>query len=156
LFIRGGFIVPFQDCFGNNYIKNTYYLLKEKINFMINPNENFYANGDVIFDNDEIDSFERKKFMRIFIEFKGKEEKIVFKTEKNYLENYLFKDNIVGVIQILNQNKNQYLKFNVILNNNNENKIYTDSIKFENEVYYLNLSKFNIKIENILEINLLK
>ena len=154
LFIRGGFIVPFQDCFGEKYIKNTYYLLQEKINFIVNPsNDDNNAKGDVIFDNDEIDSLERKKFMRVFIDFKGNEGKINFKTDKNYLVDYLFKDNIIGIIQILNQNKSIFSKFKVILNNNIK---YTNSINFINHIYNLNLTDYNIKIENILEINLLK
>jgi alpha-glucosidase (family GH31 glycosyl hydrolase) len=153
LFIRGGFIVPFQDCFGKTYIKNTHYLLQEKINFVINPSKENNAKGDVIFDNDEIDSLERKKFMRVFIEFKGNEGKIIFNAEKNFLVDYLFKDNIIGIIKILNQNEQKYSKFNIILN---DNKTFTNSINFNNEIYILNLTNFNIKIENIFEINLLK
>ena len=154
LFIRGGFIVPFQDCFGKNYIKNTHYLLEEKINFVINPSkDDNNAKGDVIFDNDEIDSLERKKFMRVFIDFKGNEGKIIFNTEKNFLVDYLFKDNIIGIIKILNQNEQKYSKFNIILK---DNKTFTNPINFNNQIYILNITNFNIKIENILEINLLK
>ena len=71
LFMRGGYIIPMQDTF-DNYVMNTYYLRQQKINLIINPDHEGYSKGTIFFDNDEIDTIELEKYIRINLEFKNK------------------------------------------------------------------------------------
>jgi alpha-glucosidase (family GH31 glycosyl hydrolase) len=98
IFLRGGYIVPTQNTF-DKYIMNTYSLRHEKLNLIINPNQDKYAKGTIFYDNDESDTIENEKYIRVDMEFKDKILNIDVKNLKNI--KYKYKDNIINKIEIL-------------------------------------------------------
>ena len=107
LFMRGGYIIPMQDTF-DNYVMNTYYLRQQKINLIINPDHEGYSKGTIFFDNDEIDTIELEKYIRVNLEFKNKilNVKVINKKKMDYI----FKDNIINRIEIWRVN--EIMEFN--------------------------------------------
>ena len=107
LFMRGGYIIPMQDTF-DNYVMNTYYLRQQKINLIINPDHEGYSKGTIFFDNDEIDTIELEKYIRINLEFKNKILSVEVINKKKM--DYIFKDNIINRIEIWRVN--EIMEFN--------------------------------------------
>ena len=107
LFMRGGYIIPMQDTF-DNYVMNTYYLRQQKINLIINPDHEGYSKGTIFFDNDEIDTIELEKYIRINLEFKNKILSVDIINKKKM--DYIFKDNIINRIEIWRVN--EIMEFN--------------------------------------------
>ena len=107
LFMRGGYIIPMQDTF-DNYVMNTYYLRQQKINLIINPDHEGYSKGTIFFDNDEIDTIELEKYIRVFLEFKNKILSVEVINKKKM--DYIFKDNIINRIEIWRVN--EIMEFN--------------------------------------------
>ena len=69
IFMRGGQIFPYQNTF-NKYISNSKALMKEKTELYIIPDsEKHIASGDIIFDNDEIDTLSTSNYFYIHIDF---------------------------------------------------------------------------------------
>ena len=64
LFLRGGKIIPYQD---NENILSTKDLRHIRTSLIINPDQNKYAIGNVIYDTDEIDSIEKKIYLHMKI-----------------------------------------------------------------------------------------
>ena len=112
LFMRGGYIIPTQDPF-DKYIMNTYYLRQEKINLIINPDHEGYSKGTIFYDNDEIETIEKNKFIRVNLEFKNKE--LIVKVINTSDKNYLYQDNIINRIEIWRIN--EIININDIKNN---------------------------------------
>ena len=107
LFMRGGYIIPMQDTF-DNYVMNTYYLRQQKINLIINPDHEGYSKGTIFFDNDEIDTIELEKYIRVNLEFKNKILSVEVINKKKM--DYIFKDNIINRIEIWRMN--EIMEFN--------------------------------------------
>ena len=112
LFMRGGYIIPTQDTF-DKYIMNTYYLRQEKINLIINPDHEGYSKGTIFYDNDEIETIEKNKYIRVNLEFKNKE--LIVKVINTSDKNYLYQDNIINRIEIWRIN--EIININDIKNN---------------------------------------
>ena len=67
--MRGGQIFPYQNTF-NKYISNSKALMKEKTELYIIPDsEKHIASGDIILDNDEIDTLSTSNYYYIHIDF---------------------------------------------------------------------------------------
>ena len=101
IFLRGGYIIPMQDIF-NKYVMNTFYLRQEKLNLIKNPDHLGNSKGTIFFDNDDIDTIEQKKYIRVELEFKNKSLKI-----KSKLNNtkYIYRDDILHSIEIWRVNE---------------------------------------------------
>ena len=98
LYMRSGVIIPYQDT-SQEYINNSFYLRQQKLNIMINPDENEKAKGLIFFDNDKVDVIEQKNYTRIDLDYnKGT---LNMKTTKNESFIYEFDDNKIGLIEIL-------------------------------------------------------
>ena len=97
IFLRGGYIIPMQNSF-DKYIMNTEVLRGEKLNLIINPDNLLKSKGVLFFDNDELDTVENKKYFRVDMSFENK--KMIFKLNKNNLEKYNYRDNIIEKIEI--------------------------------------------------------
>ena len=96
IFLRGGFIIPMQDTF-EKYVMNTYYLRQEKLNLIINPDNRGCSYGTIFFDNDESDTLQENKFIRVDLEFKDKILKIVVNSND---VKYIYSDDILNIIEI--------------------------------------------------------
>ena len=96
-FLLGGRIIPFQD---TENVLNSKDLRKTPIKLIINPDQNKFAKGNVIFDNDGKDVVKNEDYMDIFIKF---EENIVTFKEENMLkgEKYHYGDNKIETILVL-------------------------------------------------------
>ena len=142
IFLRGGFIIPMQDTF-NKYVKNTFYLRQKKLNLIINPDHMGYSRGTIIFDNDEIDTIEQNKYIRVELEFKDKSLKV------NCISNntkYIYRDDILKSIEIW--------RINEIFKDDNINKENIDikiKVKDKSAKINGNLDKKNNKIKIIFE-----
>ena len=131
LFVRGGFILPYQDT-NEKYIINTKQLRNEKINLIININLFNQSKGELFYDNDEINTIEENKYYRV--EMFYSEKKITFNTFKNNLDSYEYQDHILGKIELWRANEIFQM------NDNNEQKTkmvmlnikYSDNTKDEN------------------------
>ena len=159
IFVRGGNIIPMQNTF-NKYILNTHYLRKEKLNLIINPDNNGYSKGVIFFDNDENDIIEYENYYRIYLEFKNE----ILKIKGNNINsiNYKYKDNILNKIEIWRISelyKNEDIvngKFNLIIKlKNNKTKKKVKGILSEiNDKVIFNLE--NISLFELSEIVLKK
>ena len=76
IFLRGGYIIPMQDTF-DKYILNTYFLRKENLNLIINPDEKGNSKGVLFFDNDDIDVIKNRKYIRVDLKFKNRILKLI-------------------------------------------------------------------------------
>ena len=151
LFMRGGFIIPNQDT-SDKYIMNTYYLKKEKLNLIINPDHKGYSKGTIFFDNDEPETIEKNNFIRVNLEFIDKELKVNIININNM--KYLGKDNIINRIEIwrVNQNIdvhmfndiNLNLKFDLTTKKNNQIKAKIDDI---NNKLIIDFNENNIHLD---------
>ena len=145
IFLRGGCVVPFQDTF-DNYIRNSYVLRNRKLNLMINLNDYGEAKGEIFYDNDERFVIENENYWRV--SFKYEKEKLFVNTNKNNLESYSFKDNILEKIIILNI-KN--------VNNNTALAILNNGTSYNIEGNYdSQFLKITYIIKNIIQIEELK
>ena len=76
---------------------NTFYLRLEKLNLIINPDKNGQSKGTLFYDNDENDTLENNKYIRVELEFKNK----IFSVKINNTdEKYIYKDDILNSIEI--------------------------------------------------------
>ena len=152
LFMRGGYIIPTQDTF-DKYIMNTYYLRKEKLNLIINPDHEGYSIGTIFFDHEEIDTIEDNKYIRVNLEFKNKELTVKVINKNNM--KYFYKDNIMNRIEIWRIN--EILNINDIKNNKLNLKLDLTTEKNKNiNAKFDNINKkliinFN---ENNMDVNL--
>ena len=164
IFVRGGYIVPYQNVF-NKFILNSVKLRDEKLNLIINPNENKESKGVLFFDNDEINTIEKNIYYRIDMYFK--DNKLVIKCNKNNIDKYNYNDHILGIIEFWRANEIFELKdnsdllkidsINMSIFYNNKNKKEEKIIGFyerENNKIIFDLSKIeeNISIFDINEI----
>ena len=121
IFLRGGQIVPYQNVF-EKYILNSVKLRNEKVNLIVNPNENRESKGILFFDNDDINTINKKTYYRIDLYFSYN--RIVVQFNKNNISRYDYKDNILGIIEIWRANEIFQLNDNEItINLNNDKKI---------------------------------
>ena len=152
LFMRGGYIIPMQDTF-DNYVMNTYYLRQQKINLIINPDHEGYSKGTIFFDNDEIDTIELEKYIRVNLEFKNKILSVNVINKKKM--DYIFKDNIINRIEIWRVN--EIMEFNA--KKDNEIVLKYDLISKKEKQIKGKIDLINNKLiidfnENNIDINL--
>ena len=95
-FLLGGKIIPLQN---TEKVLNSKDLRGTPINLIINPDQNKYAIGNVIFDNDGNDVIKNKDYLDVNIVFK--ENVITFKLENEIKNKYNYEDNKVKSIILL-------------------------------------------------------
>ena len=95
-FLLGGKIIPMQN---TEKVLNSKDLRETPINLIINPDQNKYAKGNIIFDNDGNDVIKNKDYLDILIIFE--ENVITFKIENKIKESYKYNDNKVKSIILL-------------------------------------------------------
>jgi alpha-glucosidase (family GH31 glycosyl hydrolase) len=134
-FMRGGFIIPYQNSF-DKFILNTKKLREEPLNLIINIDHMKQAKGVIFFDNEEIDTIKNQTYIRVNLFFFDK--KLIVNTHKNKLENYNFNDHILNTIEIW--------RFDEIIKINKEQ----NEIKFQTEIIFLDNRKKEVR-ESIYE-----
>ena len=152
IFLRGGYIIPMQNTF-DTYILNTYYLRKQKINLIINPDNEGNSKGVIFFDNDGNDIIEKNKYIRVDLEFKNK----ILNIKTNNINNktYKYKDNLLKTIEIWRISeifKNDDIKnrkFDILIKSNNNKEEYTKGVIIKSKdklIFELNdISLFDLK-----------
>ena len=111
LYMRGGYIVPWQNTF-DKYIKNSYYLRQERTNLIINPDGVNKAKGLIFFDNDGINTIENEEYIRIDLNYENNQLTVITTKKEGF--NYDYQDNILGRIDLLGTNNKQ--NCNIIIN----------------------------------------
>ena len=150
IYLRGGCVVPFQDIF-SKFIKNSYHLRQENMDLIINLNTNGTGKGEFFYDNDDVDTIEKKNYWRINLSYSNKI--LSINTNKNNLNKYLYKDNILGKIVILNiENPNlKNITAKTITKNEKSNEIKGEYVlKFKKLIF--NFSNKKIKLEELKQI----
>merc|ERR1719362_391387 len=75
LFIKGGSIVPYYDILDEENVLTTKDLENHHLSFIVNPDENGFARGDLIYDisdSNPYDTLEQKKYLRFESIYDGK------------------------------------------------------------------------------------
>ena len=152
-FILGGRIIPFQN---TKKVLNSKDLRYTPISLIINPDHKKYAQGNIIYDNDDKDVIKNRDYMDILVKFENNEitfEKINMpksKNSKKYTDNnidkiILLRANELGIdyknVQILLENRKE---INVDVSNNNINDFI--EINFENPYEIENLKSIKLNL----------
>ena len=148
LFMRGGFIIPYQDTFSTS-IKNSRDLRNHPTQIIINPDENYNAEGEVIFDDDDYSTFTTKNYLKVKMSFHYNI--INFYIVNNFIDDYLYHDNKISLIKFLRMDyliKNgKYNMINIITHNH---KFYNIKLKSKgNDIYECDISKLNLRFDDI-------
>ena len=137
LYMKDGVIVPWQNTF-DKYIKNSYYLRSEKLNLIINPDEEKRAKGVIFFDNDGIDTIENEEYIRVDLNYDNG-----ILTVNNTMKEefkYEYNDNILGMIELFGTDNNEESNIIIILKNSSVYN-YFMSKDFENDKFYIKLNE---------------
>ena len=161
LFLRGGFIVPYQNVF-DNYILNTQRLRDEKINLIVNIDNYNNSKGEIFYDNDGIDTIKNNTYFRVDMYYN--DNKLSFTTFKNNLEKYDYNDHILGKIEFwrisdlikvnnLKEDKTPIISLNVTYNDNKKGEDIIEGIyEKENDKAIFEISQGD-KTVSIFDIN---
>jgi hypothetical protein len=156
-FLLGGKIIPFQN---TKKVLNSKDLRNIPISIIINPDNNKFANGNIIFDNDGKDVIKNKDYLDINIKFE--KNTLIFIIE-NMLENQKYNyldDNIESIIILRAKELDKFNSATISIDGNQINKdiIYdeiNDLFKIEFNEYYKiqNFENIIFKTTNINTIN---
>ena len=158
-FLLGGRIIPFQN---TENVLNSKDLRNTPIKLIINPNQNKFASGNVIFDNDGKDVVKNGDYMDILIRFE--ENILTFKLE-NMLkgEKYNYEDNKVESVILLRAKELEITDINSVTvslkeKQFNEKVEYDESsdlikIKFKDYIEIQNFKNIIFKPKNEVENN---
>ena len=155
LYLRGGSIIPFQDL-NKKYAKNTYYLRKNPLEIIINPESQFHtANGTFIFDNDEINYLGEGYYNRFDLSFD--KNILTVKHNKKMDSKYQYYDDIISFVKIYNI---EYLLdeyYDILSVYSNQGNIYNLIIDYlDNNVIICDLRKIKLKLKDINNMKLEK
>jgi alpha-glucosidase (family GH31 glycosyl hydrolase) len=167
IFLRGGFIVPYQNVF-DNYILNSHRLRDEKINLIVNLDHNNNSRGEIFYDNDDIDPIKNNTYNRVEMYFNDK--KVVFNTYKNNLNKYEYNDHILGKIEFwrisniikindVKGDKTPIINLNITYNDNKKKEDIVEGIyEKENDkaIFEISQGDKTVSIFDINEMVLLK
>ena len=156
LFLRGGFILPYQNVF-DKYIQNTLKLRDEKINFIVNIDNMKQSKAELFFDNDEVDSIDNNYFYRVDVYYN--EKKLTFNTFSHNLDSYNYNDHILGKIEFWRakemlevNNFNENVKVKVTDNEYKEIGNFEANYDSENDKLVYDFSEKMFSIFNITSI----
>ena len=151
LYMRGGFIVPWQNTF-DKYIQNSYYLRQENLNLIINLDENNKANGVLFYDNDGINTIEKKEYMRIDLNYED-DVLNVNTTVKDDFE-YQYKDTNIGMLELWGESNKEGCNITIQTKDFLQLEIgpYIMKKDKENDKFYINMTIDELKLEQILNI----
>lgn len=153
LYMRGGYIVPWQNTF-DKYIKNSHYLRQERMNLSINPDKDNKAKGLIFFDNDGIDTIENNDYIRIDLNYENGKLDVITKMKDDF--NYEYKDNILGRIELYGTNNKEKCNIQItfsdgtVVNKSMEKEAENDKfyIDFSQEEKYAINNINNIQFQN--------
>jgi alpha-glucosidase (family GH31 glycosyl hydrolase) len=149
IFLRGGFIVPYQNTF-DKYILNSMKLRGEKLNLIVNIDHMKKSKGVLFFDNDGINTIKKGEYIRVNLEYK--ENVLRFYTNKNKIKKYKFNDHILGSLEFLRINeimeineidKNRKFTINIVYNKDMNKKKVIRNGMFDNH-----LNKVTFEVSN--------
>ena len=149
LFLRGGSIIPYQN---STNITSTKDLRYKYTSLIINPDQNIYATGHVIYDLDEINSISDKTYLYIKIKFKRDEINFYTINQGKYNSDYtddIIKDIIFYRASEINISKNISKALIKSLEKN-----FTKTFIFEKEKDIMKIEDLNIKIHSFHSIKL--
>jgi alpha-glucosidase (family GH31 glycosyl hydrolase) len=155
LYIKGGSIIPFQDM-NKKYAKNSYYLRKNPLEIIINPESKFHtANGTFIFDNDELYDLNVEDYNRFDLSFD--KNILTVKHNKKMVSNYQYYDDIISFVKIYNI---EYLLdeyYDILSVYSNQGNTYNLIIDYlDNNVIICDLRKIKLKLRDINNMKLEK
>ena len=148
LFVRGGFIVPYQNTF-DKYILNSEKLKDEKMNLIVSIDNFNQSRGEIIYDDEGINPVKGENYYRVDMYYN--EKNIKFVTYKNNLNKYDYKDQYLGIIEfwrisniIETKNKKEKdvkINLNVTFNNKKKPETFEGVYDQENDKVVFDISK---------------
>jgi len=154
LFIRGGSVVPFYDILEKEDILRSKDLENTPLSFIINPDENGFASGDVIFDNPNANPYktiENKEYLHVKVSYNKQEREILFNV-LNDLNAYANNDVNVSEIIIYNHFDQEEI-FNLRFLNEESKSI---GLENENILVYKNDNNLHLRFANPIDIRKIK
>ena len=153
IFMRGGYILPYQDTF-SQYIHNSHALHYEPTELIIIPDtEKHYAEGDLIFDDDNYNTLENKNYYHIHIKFIYNS--LSFETIETMSNSYNFKDINCSKLKFLSMKYllNEKEKYDIIIISCRNGNIYKSALYYKNDnSIEVDLSVLNLKFNEISNI----
>ena len=151
IFLRGGFIIPYQDTWKVN-IRNTFDLQNNPTQLIVNVDSvNHFAQGDIIFDNEDYDTIDNKDYLKIHFEFMY--DVLNFGIDNNFVKYYNFRDIYLSKIVFLRMrylNDKNFCMMRITLINKG---IYYAKVNFVSDDFYeVDLSKFNLRFNQIINL----
>ena len=134
LYMRGGYIVPWQNTF-DKYIQNSYYLRQERMNLSINPDKDNKAKGLIFFDNDGKETIENNDYIRIDLSYDNGNLDVNTTMKDGFV--YEYEDNVLGRIELfgtnIKENCNIEITFNdeTIINKTMQKDVQNDKFYIE-------------------------
>ena len=155
LYIKGGSIIPFQDM-NKKYAKNSYYLRKNPLEIIINPESKFHtANGTFIFDNDELYDLEKEDYNRFDLSFD--KNILTVKQNKKMSSKYKYYDDYISFVKIYNIDYLLKENYDILTVYSNQGNIYNLIIDYlDNNVIICDLRKIKLKLRDINNMKLEK
>ena len=155
LYIKGGSIIPFQDM-NKKYAKNSYYLRKNPLEIIINPESEFHtANGTFIFDNDELYDLEKEDYNRFDLSFD--KNILTIKQNKKMSSKYKYYDDYISFVKIYNIDYLLKENYDILTVYSNQGNIYNLIIDYlDNNVIICDLRKIKLKLRDINNMKLEK
>jgi alpha-glucosidase (family GH31 glycosyl hydrolase) len=161
LFIKGGSIIPFYNIIDNENILRTRDLENIGLSLIINPDENGYAEGDLIYDDTDSIPFEtikEGKYFREKITFTLKDKVINFDVINSMDHEYNKNDRYISDIIIYGES-NTKLSSNLYNDSSKKLRFLFDNIKSNNKlnenIEYLKSKEGNLhlKLKKPLDLN---
>ena len=149
LYMRGGFIIPWQDT-NSTYIKNSFVLRQNRTNLIINPNKENKAKGLIFYDNDGINTIENDDYMRVDLNYDNGIMNITTTMKEDF--QYEYHDNIIGMIELFGKNNKEDCDLEITFKHGRKISI-TMNKNTENDKFYIELEEDEkYSIDNIIKI----
>ena len=148
IYMRGGVIVPWKNTL-EKLIKNSYYFRNEKLNLIINLEEENKANGVIFFDNDGINTIETKEFIRVDLNYENNNLTVITSVKGGF--KYEFNDKILGIIELWKESYKEECNITIYTQINEQTQVgpYEMTKDYESDKFYLNLTIANLKLNKI-------
>ena len=148
LFVRGRSIIPYQDT-SSKFIPNTHALHDQKTELIIIPDSDYYtAEGQIVFDNDDYDTLERKDYYYIKMKLLGAVLKFEvvenMKSEYNHADIYISKFRFINMGYLLDKEYDA-----LIIGNTDKEEMIIPIVFDVNLEVNVDVSEFNIKFSTI-------
>lgn len=155
LYMKGGYIVPKQETF-YPYVSNTYGLRRTMTELLIQPDGvSHIAEGDVIFDNDAVDTLTTNDYLHMKMRFTT--DTIEFTKENDFKSEYTYKDQYLSKITFYRLEYLSLENTGIAIIKTVDDHTYNAKVKkISNHKYVIDIKEYKLEIQNMLSVKLEK